>query len=153
MPAARAAGRGRLRQPRGTAHPEKDRLAAAGFDRLGVPAARRLAINSIDDSTQSAQFDGLFVTDRQADPTDYPVLVATSSIEMGVTFAAGLLVIDPGHDALSFVQRVGRVARRDEPGLVVVRLDPRRLGRKDWLRGLVMEKLAHGAGGAAFSSV
>lgn len=120
-------------------HIQKDRLAAA-FDRLGVPAARRLAINSIDDSTQSAQFDGLFVTDRQANPVDYPVLVATSSIEMGVTFAAGLLVIDPGHDALSFVQRVGRVARRDEPGLVVVRLDPRRLGRKDWLR-LVMEKL------------
>lgn len=120
-------------------HIQKDRIAAA-FDRLGVPAARRLAINSIDDSARSASLDGLFVTDRQANPVDYPVLLATSSIEMGVTFAAGMLIIDPGHDALSFVQRVGRVARRDEPGLVVVRLDPGRLGRKDWLR-LVMEKL------------
>lgn len=120
-------------------HVQKDRLAAA-FDRLGVAAAERLAINSIDDSTRAASLGRLFVTDRTAEPTSFRVLLATSSVEMGVTFKAGMIVMDPGHDALSFVQRVGRVARGDEAGQVVVRLDPARLGRSPWLR-LMLEDL------------
>lgn len=120
-------------------HVQKERLAAV-FDRLGVPATRRLAINSIDDSAHKVALGRLFVTDRAAEPTDFPVLLATSSVEMGVTFKAGMIVMDPGHDALSFVQRMGRVARGDESGCVVVRLDPARLARSPWLR-LMLEDL------------
>lgn len=120
-------------------HVQKERLAAV-FDRLGVPATRRLAINSIDDSARDVALGRLFVTDRTAEPTDFPVLLATSSVEMGVTFKAGMIVMDSGHDALSFVQRVGRVARGDEIGCVVVRLDPARLARSPWLR-LMLENL------------
>ena len=109
---------------------------AAFFDRLGVSAAKRLAINSVDDGAEPAM-DGAFVTDRNADPVDYPVLLATSSVEMGVTFKAGLIAMDAGHDALSFVQRVGRVARNDEPGLVLVRYDAGTASRKSWLRGML----------------
>ena len=81
-------------------HPVQERLAAF-LDRIGVPAHRRLAINSIDDGTRGDD-DGLFVRDRHADPTSFDVLLATSSVEMGVTFRAGLIVMDPGHDAMYF---------------------------------------------------
>ena len=115
----------------------KERLAAV-FNRLGVPPEKRLAINSIDDNTVRTQLDGMFISDRTAEPTDFPVLLATSSIEMGVTFRAGLIVMDPGHDALSFVQRLGRVARGDETGQVLVRLDAARLGQAPWLRDALL---------------
>jgi hypothetical protein len=110
----------------------KDRIAAF-FDRIGVPEHRRLAINSVDDGTRGDN-DGLFVRDRYADPTTFDVLLATSSVEMGVTFRAGLIVMDPGHDALSFVQRIGRVARGDEEGRVLVRLSQGDWSRRPWLR-------------------
>jgi len=118
----------------GELHTTRGRFAAL-FDRIGIPVARRLAINSIDDSASGAA-DGLFTANRAADPRDFDVLLATSSVEMGVTFRAGMLAMDPGHDALSFVQRVGRVARADEPGLVLVRQDPARDGKRPWLREL-----------------
>lgn len=111
----------------------KDGFAAL-FDRLGAPADLRLAINSIDDNTVRPQPDGKFVSNRAADPTQFNILLATSSIEMGVTFRAGLIVMDAGHDALSLVQRLGRVARGDEIGQVVIRLNGDRLGRAPWLR-------------------
>ena len=109
---------------------------AAFFDRLSVPAAKRLAINSVDDGA-TPDLGGAFVTDRNADPINFKVLLATSSVEMGVTFKAGLIAMDPGHDALSFVQRVGRVARGDESGLVLVRYDAGATSRKSWLREIL----------------
>jgi hypothetical protein len=124
------------------------RRLAVFFDGLGVPASRRLAINSVDDRT-TGDFDGLFVADRTADPKGFDVLVATSSVEMGVTFKAGLIAMDPGHDALSFVQRLGRVARGDVEGTVLVRLDARGLDRHDWLRKMLLE-LDEAPGASAF---
>jgi hypothetical protein len=116
------------------------------LSRLEIPPSRRLAINSIDDSAQGTSLDGLFITDSSADPQNFDVLIATSSVEMGVTFRAGMLVMDAGHGALSFVQRVGRVARADEPGLVVIRRDPSRAHRQPWLRAMLMALEAEGAG-------
>ena len=120
------------------------------FDRLGIPAARRLAINSMDDAMTGAQ-DGQHGADRAADPRAFDVLLATSAIEMGVTFRAGMIVMDAGHDAGSFVQRIGRVARGDEPGLVVVRRDPAREGRRGWLRTLLLDLADEPAGPMAVS--
>nr|WP_237182680.1 DEAD/DEAH box helicase [Roseomonas marmotae] len=124
---------------------QKQALATV-LSRFRILPNRRLAINSIDDSAQGSSLDGLFVTDRNADPRTFDVLIATSSVEMGVTFRAGMLVMDAGHDALSFVQRVGRVARADEPGLVVVRRDPSREHRQPWLRTMLMALEEEGTG-------
>ena len=108
---------------------------AAWLDGVGVDATQRLAVNSADDSV--AREDGLFAIGREAEPGAFRVLVATSSIEMGVTFRAGLMIMEPGHDATSFVQRIGRVARGDLPGEVVVVASPTRRDRNAWLRRLL----------------
>lgn len=115
----------------------RDKRALARWcDDVGVSAAERLAINSADDA-EDRRLEGDFTIGRRCDPMDFKILVATSSVEMGVTFKAGMMVMDPGHDAASFVQRAGRVARGDEPGNVVVRIDKRSLDRKPWLRTLL----------------
>ena len=114
---------------------EKESLAM-WCEGIGVSLPERLSLNSSDDSTLSAD-DGLFSLGRDRDPMSYRVLLATSTIELGVTFRAGLMAMDPGHDPASFVQRAGRVARGDEPGEVLVRLTARSLDRSPWLRALV----------------
>lgn len=109
-------------------------------EEMGVLRSERLALNSIDDSTSAAAGDdGLFDIGRQRDPMSYRVLLATSLVEMGVTFRAGLMVMDPGHDAASFMQRSGRVARGDQPGEVIVRITARSVDRTPWLRTLMNE--------------
>jgi hypothetical protein len=59
---------------------------------------------------------------------------------MGVTFRAGMMVTQPGHSAASFVQRIGRVARGDEPGRVVVAIPSK--GLQDPDRRRLFERLA-----------
>lgn len=108
------------------------------FDRLGVGTAERLVINSMDDSVDSAQ-DGRFTFGHLNDPTRFRVLIATSSVEMGVTFRAGLILMEPGHDPCSFVQRVGRVARGDLPGSVIVCFSRNQIDRLGWLRAMRAE--------------
>lgn len=114
--------------------PAKERLAAF-FDRLGVPKEERLSINSADDSSRGG-IPRDFCAGRDADPLAAKVLVATSSIEMGVTFRAGLMFMEPGFDTLSFVQRLGRVARGDETGAAIIRCAEQ--DRRDWLRRLML---------------
>ncbi|WP_228461801.1 DEAD/DEAH box helicase [Paracoccus liaowanqingii] len=92
---------------------------AAWFDGIGIGRAERLAISSVDDST-NLDLKGLFMVGRAADPLKFRVLIATASVEMGVTFRAGMILMNPGHDPCSFVQRIGRVARGDMDGQVVV---------------------------------
>jgi len=106
---------------------------AAYFDRLGVPAAERLAINSMDDSVERAS-DGTFTFGSLNDPMRFKVLVATSSVEMGVTFKAGMILMEPGHEPCSFVQRIGRVARGDLEGSVVVHATQTQMDKAGWLR-------------------
>ncbi len=110
---------------------------AVWFDSIGVRQEDRLSINSSDDSVER-EMDGFFTIGRQTDPRDFKVLIATSSVEMGVTFKAGLILMEPGHDACSFVQRLGRAARGDISGEVVVLLNEAALARprQAWLRHL-----------------
>ena len=105
-------------------------------EEIGVSRRERLALNSPDDSIAAGD-DSLFDIGIRRDPMSYKLLLATSTVEMGVTFRAGLMVMDPGHDAASFVQRAGRVARGDRPGAVVVRVDARRVERAPWLKILM----------------
>ena len=86
-------------------------------EEMGVFRSERLALNSIDDSTAAAAGDDdLFDIGRQRDPMSYRMLLATSAVEMGVTFRAGLMVMDPGHDAASFMQAVGPSGTRGSAG-------------------------------------
>lgn len=106
---------------------------AAFIDTLGVSAEERLAINSMDDSVEHAN-DGAFIFGNMNDPVRFKVLVATSSVEMGVTFKAGMIVMEPGHDPCSFVQRIGRVARGDIEGRVIVHATQTQMDKAGWLR-------------------
>jgi CRISPR-associated endonuclease/helicase Cas3 len=115
---------------------------AAFFDGLGVTAAERLAINSMDDSVEWSN-DGAFTFGTLNDPIRFKVLVATSSVEMGVTFKAGMIVMEPGHDPCSFVQRIGRVARGDIEGKVIVHASHQQIDKLGWLR-LICLNLARG---------
>ena len=108
------------------------------FDRIEVGPKERLAVNSVDDSVGN-EMGELFTIGRDTDPRKFRVLVATSSIEMGVTFKAGLILMEPGHDACSFVQRIGRVARGDLDGNVVVHVNSSQHDRHAWLRQLVRD--------------
>jgi hypothetical protein len=114
---------------------ERNDLAAL-LDALGVAPHERLSINSLDDS-RAVETSGAFSVGRDIDPLGFRVLVATSSVEMGVTFKAGMIVMDPGHESASFVQRVGRAARGDEPGDVIVATPPGRTDRDPWVRDLI----------------
>jgi hypothetical protein len=64
---------------------------------------------------------------------------------MGVTFKAGLMIMEPGHAAASFIQRIGRVARGDLPGDVVVVASAAKLARDAWSRRLL--QVLPGGGG------
>ena len=98
----------------------------------GIPDARVLQINSIDDSERrpgEPRRGG-----RYEDPRGYNVLLCTSSVEIGVTFRSTLMFTDPGHGLASFVQRVGRVSRGPDDGQVFVSLTRERRRRHAWTR-------------------
>ncbi len=108
------------------------RLPAAGID-----PRRVLVVNSVRDSIAMGLHQGGFATGRQRDPLAYDLILATASVEMGVTFRnANLMLMDPGFEPMNFLQRYGRAARRGEDGQVFVRVDPAEQGRKPWLREL-----------------
>jgi hypothetical protein len=46
------------------------------------------------------------------------------------------MLIEPGFEAMSFLQRYGRAARRGADGQVIVRVDANEVARKPWLRAL-----------------
>ena len=113
---------------------DKSRLGSV-LARLGLGRNDCLALDSIDDSVDEDR-ETFFTIGRNRDPLAYKALVATSSVEMGVTFRAGLIVMDAGHDPASFVQRIGRVARGDETGTVLICTPGSRTDRDAWLRSL-----------------
>ena len=112
--------------------PELERMVRT----IGLDPGRVLLIDSIDDSRTGETFDTPFSVGRQQEPTGFDLLIATASLEMGVTFDAHLLLMEPGFAPLNFLQRYGRAARGDRDGRVVVRLDERLREKNPWLRGL-----------------
>jgi superfamily II DNA or RNA helicase len=107
----------------------------AQFHSIGIPTNQVLVINSIDDSTQQSH--QRYQSGRQQNPDAFTILIATASVEMGVTFrAANLMLMESGFAPMNFLQRYGRAARRGADGLVVVRLDNACLERHPWLRAL-----------------
>ena len=100
----------------------------------GVVPGRALLINSISDSTTGDDGSDFFRVGREQPPEKFDVLVATASVEMGVTFRANLLFMEPGFEPVNFLQRYGRAARGDHDGRVIVRWDEEAANRQPWLR-------------------
>ncbi|HRD49745.1 MAG TPA: DEAD/DEAH box helicase [Candidatus Contendobacter sp.] len=106
-------------------------------DDVGIPRDQVLVVNSIDDSRPEGATRLGFHVGRKQNPDDFSVLIATASVEMGVTFrAANLLFMEPGFSPLGFLQRYGRAARRGEDGRVWVRADEAMWKQQPWIREL-----------------
>lgn len=105
------------------------------LEQAGIKPGEALAVSSIHDSAQGGENAGFFRHGRAEDPRRFKFLAATSSVEMGVTFRANLLFMEPGFQAMNFLQRYGRAARGDVNGRVFVRLDEN-VQRGPWLRKL-----------------
>jgi len=103
----------------------------------GIRPERALAVNSIDDSADFSTLSGEFAEGRNQNPDDFDILIATASIEMGVTFRAELMFMEPGFSQLNFLQRYGRAARGDRAGWVIVREDAALADKNPWLRSLL----------------
>lgn len=105
------------------------------FTSVGIAAEQVLVINSIDDSANQHQARAGYQSGRKQDPDQFSVLIATASVEMGITFrAANLMLMESGFAPMNFLQRYGRAARRGADGLVVVRIEPNFGDNPTWLR-------------------
>lgn len=91
------------------------------------------------DNSQDAQYES-DVTGASHDLDSKSVIIATSSLEVGVTVRnMRTLVCNPGHKPLSLMQRIGRVARGDYTGLAIVAFDAKNYDRKPWLRSIIAD--------------
>ena len=101
---------------------------------LGLETSQCLLISSVDDSQKgNASYLG-FVNGSDKDPKNYPILIATSSIEIGVTFNCCLMFMEPGYSSASMVQRIGRVSRGDFDGSIFISVKKECLARHLWLK-------------------
>ena len=102
------------------------------FQKRGVSSEKILTINSIDDSRR--QPGSLHRGHVYHDPRNYSILICTSSVELGVTFKSNLMMMEPGHNKSSFIQRIGRVSRGKNPGKIIVSLNRDRRNRHRWIK-------------------
>jgi len=107
------------------------------FTEYDIDLERCLLINSLDDSRKEKNEKGAFTVGRGQDPTKFNVLIATSSVEMGVTFKANLLFMESGFEPMNFLQRYGRAARGDHQGHVVVSWNQEDSQRLFWFQQLL----------------
>lgn len=109
----------------------------------GLPEGRVLLIDSIDDSRINIAHPDYFSAGRNNLPEQFDMLIATASVEMGVTFRANLLFMEPGFEPLNFLQRYGRAARGDHDGRVIVRIDDDFRNQYSWFVSLEKWISAH----------
>ncbi|MBF0411226.1 MAG: DEAD/DEAH box helicase [Desulfamplus sp.] len=106
------------------------------FINAGINKGEILLINSLDDSRTKIDEKSFFLSGRNYNPENYKILIATASVEMGVTFKTNLLLMEPGFESANFLQRYGRAARGNHNGNVFLRVDSRLLEKNPWLRTL-----------------
>ncbi len=109
----------------------------AAVQKVGLQPQECLLINALDDSRAEAKPMGHFAVGRHQQPENFALLIATASVEIGVTFKADVLLMEPGFEPMNFLQRYGRAARGDYDGKVIVRWDDGIKGRMVWLRKLL----------------
>jgi CRISPR-associated endonuclease/helicase Cas3 len=113
----------------------------------GIALSRVLVINSIRDSVPQGMSDAGLTFGRKQDPLKFDLILATASVEMGVTFRnANLMFMESGMEPMNFLQRYGRAARRGADGRVFLRLDSAKHMRNLWLRQLKAFVEEHNSG-------
>lgn len=98
----------------------------------GILGKKILTVSSIDDSERKPGRSCIGHVYR--DPREYSVLICTSSVELGVSFTSNLMLMEPGFNTSSFIQRIGRVSRGEYSGKVVVSCPQSRYSRHRWIR-------------------
>lgn len=79
-----------------------------------------IMINGQDRQVEQINTSGVaFETGTQPQP-HHQVIIGTSAVEMGVNFQVNAAIIEPGRDAAALLQRIGRVARGHQSGIVRV---------------------------------
>jgi hypothetical protein len=108
---------------------------ATSFTSAGIDLNQVLVINSIDDSGGNHIMNCGFHVGKHQNPDDFSLLIATASVEMGVTFRqANTMIMEAGFEPMNFLQRYGRTARRGEDGQVFVCIDSATELRNPWQR-------------------
>ena len=111
---------------------------------VGILAEQVLVINSIADSGKDGVHTLGYRTGRARNPDHFSILVATASVEVGVTFReANVMLMEPGFAPMNFLQRYGRAARRGADGHVIVRYDASTAGRNPWIRDVLNWTVEH----------
>jgi superfamily II DNA/RNA helicase len=86
----------------------------------GIDPAHIIMINGQDRQVeQQRESHDDFDTGTQPQPY-HRVIIGTSAVEMGVNFNVDAAMIEPGPDAAALLQRIGRVARGNQSGIVHV---------------------------------
>ena len=118
----------------GTLRRDLPRLAKA-FKSVEIDLNQVLVINSIDDSGGNHIMSCGFHVGKHQNPDRFSILIATASVEMGVTFRqANTMIMEAGFEPMNFLQRYGRAARRGEDGQVFVCIDADSELRNPWQR-------------------
>lgn len=118
----------------GTMNAERDRILNI-FQSHGLTHRDIHRISSIDDSIGEAE-EKHGISGHTLDPKKSKVIIATASVEMGVTLNSRLMFIEPGHSPASFVQRIGRVARTNKNGVVIIRGHANAWNGKQWFQSV-----------------
>jgi hypothetical protein len=86
----------------------------------GIDPRHIIMINGQDrQEEQDGTPEGVFATGTHPQP-HHRVIIGTSAVEMGVNFQVDAAIIEPGQDAAALLQRIGRVARGCQSGVVHV---------------------------------
>jgi CRISPR-associated endonuclease/helicase Cas3 len=107
---------------------------------LGLLAQDAFLVDSSIDAQRDAPWCG-----RNKTLDNRRLIAATSTIEVGVTIPGlSLMIMDPGFSPLSFMQRLGRVARGGMTGRVIVRVGANMASERPWLKRLLDKVAASG---------
>jgi hypothetical protein len=109
--------------------PELKRIA----ENLDLPSLNAFLVDSSIDAQRDAPWCG-----GAKSLDNRRLIAATSTIEVGVTIPGlSLMIMDPGFSPLSFMQRLGRVARGELTGRVIVRIGANMPSERPWLKRLL----------------
>jgi hypothetical protein len=98
---------------------ESKRLQQIFCQDCGIDPQYIIMINGQDRQVEQASGrEDAFATGTHSQP-HHQVIIGTSAVEMGVNFqGVNAAIIEPGHDAAAMLQRIGRVARGPQTGIV-----------------------------------
>jgi CRISPR/Cas system-associated endonuclease/helicase Cas3 len=100
---------------------------------IGISDKIFLRDNSIDSQRLDADDAG-----RRHAMEGKKLIVATSTVEVGITLdGLNLLIMEPGFNLMSFLQRIGRAGRKGENAHIVVCVNDKKIANNPWLSELI----------------